>query len=83
MDLELQSSLSSNASPVSVLNDETIVYISGNCITFWNIAQNTKDFIWINAFALTTCAANSRYQQVAVGTEGKDPQILVYSYPEK
>jgi hypothetical protein len=83
MDFDVKASLSCNASPVGVLQDEVITFISGNCITFWNLARNEKDYIWCENFSLTTCAANARLSQVAVGTESKAPEIQVYSYPEK
>ena len=45
--------------------------------------QNSKSFIWHNSLGITTCAANPRNNQIAVGEEGNDPRVCVYSYPSK
>lgn len=83
MSLDLQSCLSCNCGPVSIVDNDTIVYMVANSIVLWNINQNSKSFIWHNSLGITTCAANARNNQIAVGEEGNDPRVSIYSYPQK
>lgn len=83
MSLDLQSCLSCNCGPVSIVDNDTIVYMVANSIVLWNISQNSKSFIWHNSLGITTCAANARNNKIAVGEEGNEPRVSIYSYPQK
>jgi WD40 repeat protein len=83
MSLDLQSCLSCNCGPVSVVDNDTIVYMVANSVVLWNVVQNSKHFIWHNSLGITTCAANSRSNLIAIGEEGTDPRVAIYNYPQK
>jgi WD40 repeat protein len=65
------------------VDNDIIVYMVANSVVLWNLNQNTKSFIWHNSLGITTCAANPRNNLIAVGEEGNDPRVCVYSYPQK
>lgn len=83
MNFELQSCLSCNCGPVSVVENDTIVYMVANSVVLWNVSKNSKDFIWHNSLGITTCAANPRNSLIAVGEEGNKPRVCIYSCPGK
>ena len=83
MSFDLQSCLSCNCGPVSIVENDTIVYMVANSVVLWNVVQNTRQFIWHNSLGITTCAANPRNSLIAVGEEGNDPRVGIYSYPQK
>jgi WD40 repeat protein len=68
---------------VTVVDKETIAYLTANTIVFWNMVLNRKEFLWHDSLGMTSCSASCRGSVIAIGEEGPRPKVVVYSYPQK
>jgi len=75
--------MSCNCGPVIVVDKDTIAYLAANSIVLWNITYNRKDYIWHDSLGITACAASPRNGLIAVGEEGTNPNVVIYTYPSK
>ncbi len=46
MDLDFINMIGYNNSKIKIENDTTVCYLSGSCLTIWDLLNNERKYIW-------------------------------------
>lgn len=67
---------------LSFIEDDVIIYISGNAVIFENIGTGSKDYLLgIDEIGVGAVAVHPTRTKFAVGGKGYQPNVYIYEYP--
>jgi len=65
------------------MKDDTIAFISGGGLSFWDLKKNDRDAVWSERNGFSKVATNHKHGVFACAEHGVNPSVMVYSYPSK
>ncbi|XP_066592907.1 cilia- and flagella-associated protein 44 [Prorops nasuta] len=64
-----------------VINQYTLVFISGNIINFFDVINEKIWFRRSSSGGGIGCIKNPKFSHLAIGENGNDPPIIIYNFP--
>jgi len=69
---------------LSLIEDDTIVYVTATAVVFQNVHSDVKEYLLsIDDSGVGCVAVHPSRKMFAVGGKGYQPNLYIYSYPEK
>uniref|UniRef100_A0A7S4G316 Cilia- and flagella-associated protein 43 n=1 Tax=Eutreptiella gymnastica TaxID=73025 RepID=A0A7S4G316_9EUGL len=83
-ELEIDLAYGYNGTPVHALPGNTVCYVCGCGLQFYNLIDGSRSFLWSpQRRPVSAVAFNSKLDMFAFADRGKNPKIYIHSYPDK